>query len=617
MCGIVGVFPLNQKNIKVAPELIKPLALWFNNEILYYTVKRGKDATGIAVSLGQKLGEDGKLLPAHWSTLKQAVDTEDFFNNDGTESKYHGQEDVANIKNFLKHVINADRPFMHVIGHARAKTVGSEYDPRNNHPIIVGNIIGVHNGGVKNYKKIYDKHPGMKPLGEVDSEAIMQLFAETSNDKALDKNAVDFVCERIEGPRAVFAYNSMFPEKVVFFRDIDRPLEGGYIKELGLLILCSEKEFLKAAMNSYQRMRLLKEHDFPRLSMESITITAGEAGVIDLTKEIAPNATFRNGLVELFTAKSLLPEYRPSYNTTTTNQEGLAPYNKGKNTVIGGTTANKTSEMSDAITTELYDHSDYSTAIAQGYLDEEADANSGPGVLVPEDDLTDETPTVKSSSEFVSGTLVPDDKEDNSTEEDANFIEPPPFDDEYKRAAASKFVLDPEFYKDRPDYTIPKFKHSMERLIPNHKLTNEERAEVLQALYVPSFGDGYVEGFDEGWYHAMGYESEDAENFQLLEEENVQLQATAYKATAHMANLKNFLIAVLLCHDLVDIGPDGEILFDKHTEEFLSMASKGFSKVDSNRIRSLFSKRDKKRISSSLSKMASPPPVKSKKSKTV
>ena len=56
MCGIVGVFPLNTPNIKVDAQTRRILALFFHNEILFETVVRGKDSTGVAASFGLPYG---------------------------------------------------------------------------------------------------------------------------------------------------------------------------------------------------------------------------------------------------------------------------------------------------------------------------------------------------------------------------------------------------------------------------------------------------------------------------------------------------------------------------------------------------------------------------------
>lgn len=58
-----------------------------------------------------------------------------------------------------------------VISHTRLPTQGDKSDNANNHPIVCGDIIGVHNGSVRNDYSLYREH-GWKRVGKVDSEVI-------------------------------------------------------------------------------------------------------------------------------------------------------------------------------------------------------------------------------------------------------------------------------------------------------------------------------------------------------------------------------------------------------------------------------------------------------------
>lgn len=146
MCGIVGAFPLNKPGLAMDAQTRRLVLLYLHNEVLFETVARGKDATGMALSFGPK-EEGGK---PYWAVLKQPVRTADFFTNDGTSTRYKGQDEEANVERYMDVACLLGRPLNHVLGHTRAKTKGSEFNPLNNHPIIVGDIIGIHNGGVKN-----------------------------------------------------------------------------------------------------------------------------------------------------------------------------------------------------------------------------------------------------------------------------------------------------------------------------------------------------------------------------------------------------------------------------------------------------------------------------------
>lgn len=59
-----------------------------------------------------------------------------------------------------------------LVGHTRWATHGDPKDNRNNHPLLHGNVIGVHNGVLSNHEEILEATGREDPLTEVDSEAI-------------------------------------------------------------------------------------------------------------------------------------------------------------------------------------------------------------------------------------------------------------------------------------------------------------------------------------------------------------------------------------------------------------------------------------------------------------
>jgi len=154
MCGIVGVFPLNVQGLTVDERTRRIAAAFIHNEILLNTLPRGKDATGIACSFGKREGHEDDQNE-HF-ILKQPVPVTDFVTNDGTGARYESQDKIANLKAVLKATANLNRPLNHIIGHCRLGTKGSEYLYLNNHPIEVGNIVGIHNGGIRNADKLFD-----------------------------------------------------------------------------------------------------------------------------------------------------------------------------------------------------------------------------------------------------------------------------------------------------------------------------------------------------------------------------------------------------------------------------------------------------------------------------
>lgn len=132
MCGIAG-FCLNVEDHIDARKLSAAL--------LSGIVSRGRDATGAA-----------------------------WYNGKRNEVRYTKAPYSATT------FINSRLPLMpsgvkNVILHTRFATQGDKKYETNNHPIVVENLVGVHNGHINNDDGILASYPEHKRLGQVDSEA--------------------------------------------------------------------------------------------------------------------------------------------------------------------------------------------------------------------------------------------------------------------------------------------------------------------------------------------------------------------------------------------------------------------------------------------------------------
>jgi glucosamine 6-phosphate synthetase-like amidotransferase/phosphosugar isomerase protein len=68
-----------------------------------------------------------------------------------------------------------------VILHTRFATQGSPKNEHNNHPIVIENLVGVHNGHISNDNEILSRYPDHKRIGQVDSEAAFVMAKYESN----------------------------------------------------------------------------------------------------------------------------------------------------------------------------------------------------------------------------------------------------------------------------------------------------------------------------------------------------------------------------------------------------------------------------------------------------
>ena len=124
----------------------------------------------------------------------------------------------------------------------------------NNHPIKIGDIVGVHNGTLTNHEKIFDNLKCGRD-GKVDSEAIFRLLHHYTNngEEPFSTEILQETCKRLTGTYSVLAFSGNNPFQVVAFRD-GRPLEACIIRPLKMVLIASEKDFLKAAIFRYNKM---------------------------------------------------------------------------------------------------------------------------------------------------------------------------------------------------------------------------------------------------------------------------------------------------------------------------------------------------------------------------
>jgi len=235
MCGIViaaAFGKLNQRDEATRQRLMR----YFVTELLLETEERGKDATGASV-----LFNDGKYFG-----IKRGERSSGFIGLLGDSKDCYGS--------FMKVWKENDVPAKVVLGHCRAGTVGDKEDNENNHPIKVGNLVGIHNGAIRNHDKIF-KNLGCKRDGKVDSEAIFRMFDHFTN-KGKEPFTLDMIQEivnRIDGPYAISLFNADNLEQLPLFRD-GRPVEMLLLRKYGLLFIVSEKKFWNAVQFTYERL---------------------------------------------------------------------------------------------------------------------------------------------------------------------------------------------------------------------------------------------------------------------------------------------------------------------------------------------------------------------------
>lgn len=272
MCGIVGVLrygALGDKDNRNS-------ALYLATALLELTENRGKDATGVAA-----LFDDGNFFGQ-----KMAMRSSDFITRfGGTDGDFDGLQAV--LRNYDASSLRS------IIGHCRKKSVGGAFDNVNNHPIKVNNIIGLHNGTLKNHDIIFENLKCGRD-GTVDSEAIFRLlnYYTKNCQEPFTLEMLEEVTKRLEGSFSILAFNANNPSQLVSARD-GRPAEYCLIKPLKMVLVASEEKILKAAIWNYNKLawnhgiqgfKKLKASDIETKMLPDDTIA-----LFDMTREITPD----------------------------------------------------------------------------------------------------------------------------------------------------------------------------------------------------------------------------------------------------------------------------------------------------------------------------------------
>lgn len=272
MCGIIGMFAFDKGSTTKEKKMRRESMLFLFTEVLQRTRTRGPDATGVSA-----IFSDGDSM-----IQKGNIKSPEFIANyGGTTEEYDG---------FLDACRESDADLSMLIGHCRKSSVGNTWDNENNHPIKAGEIIGVHNGTLKNHEIVFEKL-NCRRDGEVDSEAIMRLLESLTNDceDPFTLDTLEETFRRLEGAFTIIAANANNPYQAALIRK-ERPMEIAIIRPLKLVIVVSEKCFLEEAMFDYNKQAMLYGNkDFDPIGSDDVdflTLPLDNIAVLDLTMTI-------------------------------------------------------------------------------------------------------------------------------------------------------------------------------------------------------------------------------------------------------------------------------------------------------------------------------------------
>ena len=148
-------------------------------------------------------------------------------------------------KGWMKLMGDINEETVAVVGHVRFATQGEPDENKNNHPILNGNIIGVHNGIITNDDEICTEHPYDE---EVDSAAIFALFAAHSRKSRLSTGSIAKSLEELEGDFAIIAADTRRKDSIFLARDASRPLVFSKDPEEEILWISSTGDIMRKGL---------------------------------------------------------------------------------------------------------------------------------------------------------------------------------------------------------------------------------------------------------------------------------------------------------------------------------------------------------------------------------
>jgi glucosamine 6-phosphate synthetase-like amidotransferase/phosphosugar isomerase protein len=217
MCGLAGILLYPKQRPEEEWQAIRQTF----GETLLSNEERGRDATGVVLVRG-----DGT-----YSIFKQPVCASELIEMPGYRA--------------ILAELGPDTTCL--LGHTRAPTKGSRWDNANNHPLVAGQVIGVHNGHIHNDDELF-ADLALPRNGEVDSEIIFRLL-DTVEPSRRNGGYLSAVRERtalLRGRFATLSVDLWHPERVLVLKQ-DMPLCVHYHAPWQALFFSSRYVFLRKA----------------------------------------------------------------------------------------------------------------------------------------------------------------------------------------------------------------------------------------------------------------------------------------------------------------------------------------------------------------------------------
>lgn len=261
MCGIVGV----ASNGPMTSQMKD-----FFQSLLFHDVVRGHHATGVAAI---------DTMDRSLAVVKKAVPAADFLSLKEVEDDLFAHKHNFNI----------------YIGHNRWATSGAKDDDKNAHPFIHGDIVGVHNGSLRD-QTLLDDHKSFV----VDSDNLFHQMNKTGLKDTLDKT---------DGAFALVWYDKK-DNTLNFIRNDERPLCVAKLTN-GCWVWASERGMLQWLINRHKSLAFEQEVDSEDKTIKTPMIYSLEKGL----HMAVPFKEKTRQMDRLSIRKLVLPTFRSAYET--------------------------------------------------------------------------------------------------------------------------------------------------------------------------------------------------------------------------------------------------------------------------------------------------------------
>ena len=226
MCGICGVVLDGRKRTQAEWADIKLTIA----RALVATQSRGMDATGLfTVSTANGVNYEKQSGPAHEFITSEA---------------------------FWDSLADLDENTVAIVGHCRLATHGSCTVDANNHPLVDGNIVGVHNGVLANHADLGRRY---KSLAEVDSASAMAAIRAKSPD-GITNQTMRASLQEMRGTFALVVADSRATDGIWVARNTYSPLVFSRDAKRGLFWLASTQAILQSAVGATNSFALPHDH---------------------------------------------------------------------------------------------------------------------------------------------------------------------------------------------------------------------------------------------------------------------------------------------------------------------------------------------------------------------